>query len=159
MSKGEVKVPAITAFIDPDKCTACGMCARICPYHAIEGGKEQGYYQVIQAACQGCGACVPECKFGAVDQTHFTEQQIISQIDSLLANDPHSKILVFACNWCSYAGADFAGVSRIQYPPSVPNHKDHVLGSGFSCVARTSAGVGCRRCARFRMSSRRLPLQ
>jgi heterodisulfide reductase subunit A2 len=119
MSKGEVKVPAITAFIDPDKCTACGMCARICPYHAIEGDKEQGYYQVIQAACQGCGACVPECKFGAVDQTHFTEQQIISQIDSLLANDPHGKILVFACNWCSYAGADFAGVSRIQYAPSV----------------------------------------
>ncbi len=119
MSKGEVKVPAITARIDPDKCTACGMCARICPYHAIEGGKEQGYYQVIQAACQGCGACVPECKFGAVDQTHFTDQQIVSQIDSLLANDPHNKILAFACNWCSYAGADFAGVSRIQYPPNV----------------------------------------
>ena len=27
------------------------------------------------------------------------------------------KILVFACNWCSYAGADTAGVSRIQYSP------------------------------------------
>jgi Fe-S oxidoreductase/coenzyme F420-reducing hydrogenase delta subunit len=29
------------------------------------------------------------------------------------------KILVFACNWCSYAGADNAGVSRIQYSPNV----------------------------------------
>ena len=28
------------------------------------------------------------------------------------------KILVFACNWCSYAGADTAGVSRIQYSPA-----------------------------------------
>lgn len=28
------------------------------------------------------------------------------------------KILAFACNWCSYAGADLAGVSRLQYPPS-----------------------------------------
>ena len=27
--------------------------------------------------------------------------------------------MVFACNWCSYAGADLAGVSRIQYPPTV----------------------------------------
>ncbi|MBN1661698.1 MAG: hydrogenase iron-sulfur subunit [Anaerolineae bacterium] len=27
-------------------------------------------------------------------------------------------ILAFACNWCSYAGADLAGVSRIQYPPT-----------------------------------------
>jgi len=29
------------------------------------------------------------------------------------------KIIGFLCNWCSYAGADLAGVSRIQYPPSV----------------------------------------
>ena len=29
------------------------------------------------------------------------------------------KILVFACNWCSYAGADNAGVSRIEYSPNV----------------------------------------
>ena len=27
------------------------------------------------------------------------------------------KIVVFACNWCSYAGADTAGVSRIQHQP------------------------------------------
>jgi coenzyme F420-reducing hydrogenase delta subunit len=29
------------------------------------------------------------------------------------------KILAFLCNWCSYAGADLAGVSRIQYPPNI----------------------------------------
>ena len=29
------------------------------------------------------------------------------------------KIIAFLCNWCSYAGADLAGVSRIQYPPNV----------------------------------------
>ena len=29
------------------------------------------------------------------------------------------KIVGFLCNWCSYAGADLAGVSRIQYPPSL----------------------------------------
>jgi len=28
------------------------------------------------------------------------------------------KIIAFLCNWCSYAGADLAGVSRIQYPPN-----------------------------------------
>lgn len=29
------------------------------------------------------------------------------------------KIIAFCCNWCSYAGADLAGVSRIQYPPNL----------------------------------------
>lgn len=28
------------------------------------------------------------------------------------------KIIVFCCNWCSYAGADLAGVSRLQMPPN-----------------------------------------
>lgn len=28
------------------------------------------------------------------------------------------KIIAFLCNWCSYAGADLAGVSRLQYPPN-----------------------------------------
>ncbi len=29
------------------------------------------------------------------------------------------RILAFLCNWCSYAGADLTGISRIQYPPNV----------------------------------------
>ncbi len=29
------------------------------------------------------------------------------------------KIIGFCCNWCSYAGADLAGVSRLSYPPSI----------------------------------------
>jgi len=29
------------------------------------------------------------------------------------------KIVAFCCNWCSYAGADLAGVSRFQYPPTI----------------------------------------
>lgn len=29
------------------------------------------------------------------------------------------KIIAFACNWCAYSAADLAGVSRLQYPPSL----------------------------------------
>lgn len=29
------------------------------------------------------------------------------------------RLVAFLCNWCSYAGADLAGVSRLQYPPNV----------------------------------------
>ncbi len=40
--------------------------------------------------------------------------------ESATASAPwQPKILAFLCNWCSYAGADLAGVSRLQYPPNV----------------------------------------
>lgn len=29
------------------------------------------------------------------------------------------RIIAFLCNWCSYAGADLAGTSRLQYPPNI----------------------------------------
>jgi len=29
------------------------------------------------------------------------------------------RILAFLCNWCAYAGADLAGVSRVQYSPTI----------------------------------------
>jgi len=34
-------------------------------------------------------------------------------------SDFEPKIVAFLCNWCAYAGADLAGVSRLQYPPNL----------------------------------------
>lgn len=34
-------------------------------------------------------------------------------------NDFEPRIIGFFCNWCTYAGADLAGTSRIQYPPNI----------------------------------------
>lgn len=36
-----------------------------------------------------------------------------------MQNDFEPKIIAFCCNWCSYAGADLAGVSRLQYPTNI----------------------------------------
>jgi len=36
-----------------------------------------------------------------------------------MSNSFEPKILAFLCNWCSYAGADLAGVSRMQYPHNI----------------------------------------
>ena len=36
-----------------------------------------------------------------------------------MATEFSPKIVAFACNWCAYAAADLAGVSRVQYPPNV----------------------------------------
>lgn len=34
-------------------------------------------------------------------------------------SDFEPKIIAFLCNWCAYAGADLAGVSRLQYPSNI----------------------------------------
>jgi coenzyme F420-reducing hydrogenase delta subunit len=37
------------------------------------------------------------------------------------------RIIAFCCNWCAYAGADLAGVSRLQYPANIRISPDFVL--------------------------------
>jgi len=36
-----------------------------------------------------------------------------------MAAEFEPKIIGFVCNWCTYAAADLAGTSRIQYPPNI----------------------------------------
>jgi len=118
MAKGHVTVEAITPITFPEKCTACGLCVKVCPYNAISLNKDLKRVEIVEAACGGCGTCAAECNVGALTQKHFTDEQIIAQIDAITENEPEKKIVAFCCNWCSYAGADFAGVSRMQYPPN-----------------------------------------
>ncbi len=120
MRQGSVKVEAITSMVDEQLCRSCGICENVCPYHAITVDKENKKPAVVvEAACAGCGTCAAECPFGAISMRHFADEQIEAQIDAMLADNPQDKVLVFACNWCSYAGADTAGITRLQYPPSV----------------------------------------
>jgi heterodisulfide reductase subunit A len=117
LAKDSFSVEAITAVVFEDACTKCGLCAKVCPFGAITWQKKQ-VPQVITAACAGCGTCAGECQFGAIEMRHFSDQAIYAQIDAILEEDPLEKIVTFACNWCSYAGADTAGVSRMSYPPN-----------------------------------------
>ena len=119
MAQGKVTVEAITPIFDAEKCKACGMCTKVCPYNALVLNKDLKRVEVIEAACGGCGTCAAECPFGALTQKHFTDDQIFAQVDAITECDADKKVVAFCCNWCSYAGADFAGVSRMQYPPNV----------------------------------------
>ena len=121
MGAGKFSVEGITSvLVHPEKCTACAICTTKCPYGAIQV-KEKGKTPaiIIEASCKGCGTCVADCPFKALDQRHFADEQIFAQIDAALEEDPEDKIISFNCNWCSYAGADLAGVSRFQYPTNV----------------------------------------
>jgi heterodisulfide reductase subunit A len=116
LSSDRIKIEAITSAIDPELCTGCGACVDVCPYHAIVQATKKAVPEVIEAACAGCGTCGAACRFGAIEMRHFTDAQMEAQIDAILEKNPQDKTVVFACNWCSYAGGDFAGLSRLQYP-------------------------------------------
>ena len=75
---------------------------------------------VDAGATDSGAACQDSCP--AVLQGEI-EQELKS--DSMVDAEPgkpgdfEPRIIAFCCNWCSYAGADLAGVSRLQYPPNV----------------------------------------
>ncbi|MFW6110956.1 MAG: hydrogenase iron-sulfur subunit [Thermoproteota archaeon] len=122
LSKKSWEIEPIIAVVDEGLCRnterSCGVCAKKCPYGAIKA-EEGETAQVVTAMCHGCGTCVAECPSDAITQMHFTDAQIFTQIRTALQENPEEKILAFLCNWCSYAGADLAGISRFEYPPVI----------------------------------------
>jgi heterodisulfide reductase subunit A len=114
--KDVAELSPIIAKVDIDKCTGCGKCSKQCLFGAIH--IEDKIATISQAMCRGCGNCISSCKFGAISIVNYTEEQMRAQLRAAL-RQPEDKIIVFACHWCSYAGADFAGTSRLQYSPLV----------------------------------------
>jgi NADH:ubiquinone oxidoreductase subunit F (NADH-binding)/ferredoxin len=51
--------------ITKEKCTACGMCFRVCPVNAISGSR-QDKYTIDMEKCISCGQCYEVCKFDSV---------------------------------------------------------------------------------------------
>jgi heterodisulfide reductase subunit A len=56
----------------------------MCPYHAITFHEDRKISEVITALCQGCGACVAACPSNAITGNHFTQKQVLSQIEGIL---------------------------------------------------------------------------
>ncbi len=154
MAKGSVSVEAITPKLVAENCQFCGLCVRVCPYNAIVLDKETKKIEIVEAACAGCGTCGAECPFEALTMSHFTDEQLFAQIDATTEQDADKKIVAFCCNWCSYAGADFAGVSRMKYPTNVriirtmcsgrvaPKFVEHAFGRGAAAVLVSGCHLG-----------------
>jgi heterodisulfide reductase subunit A len=119
LNADKIKLEAVTAVVDKEKCTCCEVCVRVCPYGAITVSKaEKIPAEVTEAMCAGCGTCAAECQFDAISIRHFDDEQYMAQIQAALMENSQDKVIVFACNWCSYAASDLAGTSRFQYPPN-----------------------------------------
>jgi heterodisulfide reductase subunit A len=72
--------------VDEKKCMGCGACAEACTYSAIDlyetrQGKKARMNPVL---CKGDGLCNTKCPTGAIQLKHYTDEQLIAQIDSAI---------------------------------------------------------------------------
>ena len=82
---GSVEVEVTTAVVNEDICCGCQTCVSVCPYTAISYDEEKNVSVVNEILCKGCGTCGSACPTGAIRSRHFTDQQILSQIEGLLS--------------------------------------------------------------------------
>lgn len=66
-----------------------------------------------------CVSCSPEAKdiSEAIEDT--AAQEVSTDAKTSNGGKYEPRLIAFCCNWCSYAGADLAGVSRLQYPSNI----------------------------------------
>ncbi len=84
LSRGEVVISPQTAYIPAELCSGCRVCNALCPYNAISFDEERKVSVVNDALCKGCGTCVAACPSGIIVARHFTDDQILVQIEALL---------------------------------------------------------------------------
>lgn len=93
LSKDMMETEPITSEVDKLICAGCGHCVDVCPYRAItletieerKLGKiiRREVAQVNSSLCRGCGACTVTCRSSALNLKHFTNEQILAEVDAL----------------------------------------------------------------------------
>lgn len=71
--------------VDEKKCMGCGACASVCTYGslAVQETRQGKKVTVNPVLCKGCGLCNSKCPTGAIQLKHFTDDQIMVQIDAM----------------------------------------------------------------------------
>jgi len=80
----------IVATVTEDLCSGCYICESLCPYGAItmeEKGEGKATAHIVEALCKGCGLCGSACPTKAITLGYYTNEQILSQIKSMLTEE------------------------------------------------------------------------
>jgi len=96
LAKNFLETPAVTAVVDEQICSGCGVCVDMCPVEALELSEEpvpvvtfgvatvtSGTKKVAKVGdgCIGCGCCASYCPSGAMSLKNFKDKQVYAQLD------------------------------------------------------------------------------
>ncbi len=82
--KDKMELEATTAMINPAVCCGCQNCVRVCPYGAPSFNIQKGVCEINEALCKGCGQCAAACPTSAIIARHFTNEQVMAEMEGLL---------------------------------------------------------------------------
>jgi heterodisulfide reductase subunit A len=84
ITKGKVMIEPVLATIVEEACSGCRICNTMCPYSAIEFLKEKDVSFVHHELCKGCGTCIAACPAQAITGAHFSNEQILAELQGIL---------------------------------------------------------------------------
>jgi len=89
LMNGKAVVEGATSFLpewNKNLCLGCEVCITVCPYKAINKN-ESDEIEITHVLCKGCGVCGATCTKNAIIIRHFTDEQIISQINACIGGE------------------------------------------------------------------------
>jgi len=80
----KLQVDPVTASVEEAACSGCHVCRFVCPYKAISYTADGRTASINALLCHGCGTCVAACPSGAIIGNHFTNDQILAEMEAIL---------------------------------------------------------------------------
>ena len=85
-SRDQLESDPQVAEVSVNRCVGCGKCIQTCPFGAIQEVQDRAgnsKAEVIETICQGCGLCSVTCPQKAIQLQHFTDNQILAEVNAL----------------------------------------------------------------------------
>ncbi|MBU4370572.1 MAG: FAD-dependent oxidoreductase, partial [Proteobacteria bacterium] len=83
LAKDFIEAEGKTAYVNKERCMACGLCEINCPFSAIAVDEKEAAAVVNTVLCKGCGVCTASCRMNAADLNGFNNEEVLAQIGAL----------------------------------------------------------------------------